>query len=86
MVGELRYEWTTRFPESSKSPPLIPVIFAVVTPLITPMSVTTPELSIFTKLPAVRPLDDDVAIPYMKPSFLLNPIASIPASVFDPIS
>ena len=64
----------------------MPVIFEVVTPLITPISVTTPELSIRTKLPAVRPLDDDVAIPYMNPSSLLNPIASIPASVFDPIS
>ena len=64
----------------------MPVMFAVVTPLIAPISVTTPELSIFTKLPAVRPLDDDVAMPYMKPSSLLNPIASIPASVLDPIS
>ena len=60
--------FTTKLPEPSKSPPLTSAISVGVVPAIAPRSVATPELSIFTKLPAVRPLDDDVAMPYMKPS------------------
>ena len=59
---------------------------AAVTPDIAPISVAIPALSIFTKFPAVRPLTDVFAMPYMYPSRTLKPIALIPPRVFGPSS
>ena len=60
--------FTTKLPESSKSPPLMAAMSVGVVPAIAPRSVATPELSIRMRFPAVRPLVAVVAIPYMKPS------------------
>ena len=61
-------------------------MFDVAVPLMGPKSVATPELSIFIRFPAVRPEVVVLAMPYMNPSWLLKPMASIPPKVFGPIS
>ena len=79
---------TTKFPELSKSPPVMVAIKVSVmpAPVIEPRSLNIPVFEIFTKCPAINatPLLVIVlfAIPYKNPSTELYPIASTEPGVY----
>ena len=78
---------TTRFPASSKSPPMTVDRLATETPEIAPLSSIEPSLLILARFPAVRPSPVLVITPYRKPSSGLRPMAfTVPVAAVVPIA